>query len=115
MGIRVVSQSGIVLGFIYKTGIKLGRHEFSSIVEHKKFIIDTYGIMEDVRIRHNNVDIMSYYNANDMSDIIYNIQLANSKNIDMEIMKAVKNLEVYDNIDISRRLIKIGNDIRNIV
>jgi hypothetical protein len=101
------------LGVIYRSGIKVGTYTFDTIGEHKKYMNIVYDSLADVRIKYNDIDVMSYGNANNIGDVLYSINSVNSRHIDSEITKAILNLSKYDDSDISRRLIKIGNDMRD--
>lgn len=112
MVVRIIAKNGMQLGNIYRTGIKMGPYTFHTIDDHKKFILNVYGNIDtDIRVMYGNIDFMSYAHANDIGDVLYKIQTVNSRNIDIEIMKALRNLTEYQTCDISRRLIKIANDI----
>lgn len=113
MVIRIITKNGTSLGIITKKGIDMGPYKFDSIQEHKKFIHFMYDIVDDPKIMYGNTEYMSYSQARDIGDVLYQVQRVNSSNIDMEIMKALRNLTEYDSVDISRRLIKIANDIRD--
>ena len=101
------------LGVIYRTGIKVGPYTFDTINEHKNYMNVVYGSLEDCRVKYNDIDFMSYGNAKNIGDVLYSINSINSRHIDSEITKAILNLSKYDDEDISRRLIKIGNDMRD--
>lgn len=112
MTIRIVAKNGMSLGILTKRGIDMGPYKFDCIKEHKKYVHNVYGLVDDIVIKYNNMDFMSYSHANDIGDILYQVERVKSANIDSEIMKAVRSLHEYRPNDISRRLIKIANDIR---
>lgn len=101
------------LGIIQRSGIKVGPYTFDTILEHKNYMNIVYGSLVDVRVKYNDIDFMSYGNANNIGDVLYSINSINSRHIDSEITKAILKLSKYDDLDISRRLIKIGNDMRD--
>lgn len=114
MVVRILAKNGMCLGHIYKSGIKMGPYTFDCIEDHKKFVHNVYGNVEESMVKYNNIDFMPYYQARNIGDVLLTIQQVNSRNIDSEIMKALRNLKDYDSSDVSRRLIKIANDIKDV-